>query len=176
VSSVHLDTQQADPVAAENTHITGLSFDGNKLQWTQTDEALPLPLDLNNGMIQFVLSISDLAEMDRQMLRIDNLPATRYIVKIDNHVITTFRHEELAAGVNLALYSTPMLSQAREVDGDELKRTQLDQANFILAIEDPKAPDAAGATKAIEEKDVVIEDEQRKSAQPLPHTVELDPE
>ena len=176
VSNAHLDAQRTTPVAAENTHITGLSFDGSKLQWTETDDSLPLPLDLNNGMIQFALSISNLAEMDREMLRVDRLPAPRYTLKIDGHFVATFKREELAAGVNLALYSTPMLSQARDVDGDELKRTQLDQANFILAIEDPKAPDAAGATKAIEEKETDIEAEQRKAAQPLPHAFELDPE
>jgi lysophospholipase L1-like esterase len=176
VSNAHLDAQRTTPVAAENTHITGLSFDGRKLQWTETDDSLPLPLDLNNGMIQFALSISNLAEMDREMLRVDRLPAPRYTLKIDGHIVATFKREELAAGVNLALYSTPMLSQARDVDGDELKRTQLDQANFILAIEDPKAPDAAGATKAIEEKETDIEAEQRKAAQPLPHAFELDPE
>jgi lysophospholipase L1-like esterase len=176
VSNAHLDAQRTTPVAAENTHITGLSFDGRKLQWTETDDSLPLPLDLNNGMIQFALSISNLAEMDREILRVDRLPAPRYTLKIDGHIVATFKREELAAGVNLALYSTPMLSQARDVDGDELKRTQLDQANFILAIEDPKAPDAAGATKAIEEKETDIEAEQRKAAQPLPHAFELDPE
>lgn len=176
VSSTHLDAELAKPIASENTHITGLSFVDNKLKWTATDEALPLPLDLNNGMVRFVLSVSDLAKMDQQMLSIDHLPAPRYTLKIDGRVITSFKREELAAGVNLALYSTPMLSQAKDVDGDELKRMQLDQANFILGIEDPRAPDAAGAAKAIEEKDAVIEEEQRKSAQPLPHTFELDPE
>lgn len=176
VSSTHLDVERPEPIASENTHITGLSFAANKLQWTATDEALPLPLDLNNGMTRFVLSMSDLAKMDQQMLRVDHLPASHYTLKIDGHVIASFAREELAAGVNLALYPTPMLSQARDVDGDELKRTQLDQANFILAIEDPKAPDAAGATKAIEEKESLLEEEQRKSAQPLPHNFELDAE
>ena len=176
VSSTHLDTKLPEPIASENTHITSLSFADNKLKWTATDDALPLPLDLNNGMIRFVLSVSDLAKMDQQMLRVDHLSAPRYTLKIDGRVIASFTREDLAAGVNLALYPTPMLSQARDVDGDELKRTQLDQANFILAIEDPRAPDAAGATKAIEEKDAIIEEDQRKSAQPVPHSFELDPE
>ena len=176
VSSVRLDAQQPGIVAAQNTHISGLAVTAGALKWTQADDALPLPLDLNNGMIQFVLSISDLAQMDQQLLRIDHLSAPRYTLKIDNRVIATFKRDDLGSGVNLALYSTPMLSQAREVDGDELKRAQLDQANFILGIEDPKAPDAASAAKAIAEKDATIIDEQRKSALPLPHVFELTPE
>jgi len=175
VSDVHLDALQSSPIAAENAQVSGLALHAGTLQWTQADDALPLPLDLNNGMIQFVLAISDLAQMDRQILRVDHLAAPRYTLRIDNRAIATFNREELAAGVNLALCSTPMLSQARDVDGDELKRTQLDQANFILAIEDPTATDAAAATRAIAEKDSLIVGEQRKSAQPLPHTFELVP-
>jgi lysophospholipase L1-like esterase len=176
VSSVELDALQANPVATDNTHISGLAMDGGRLQWTQADDALPLPLNLNDGMVQFVLSVSDLAQMDQQMLRVDHLSEPRYTLKIDGRVIASFKHEELAAGVNLALYATPMLSQARDVDGIELKRTRLDEANFILAIEDPKAPDAAGATKAIEEKDAALAEQQRKAALPLPHVFELIPE
>ncbi|HVU47122.1 MAG TPA: hypothetical protein VHD85_13410, partial [Terracidiphilus sp.] len=160
----------------ENTLVSGLTVNAGALKWTQTDNALPLPLDLNNGMIQFVLSISDLAQMDQQLLRVDHLSASRYTLKIDGHAVAAFSREELTAGVNLALYPTPMLSQARDVDGDELKRTELDQANFTLAIEDPKAPDSAGATKAVNEKDALLIEQQRKSAQPLPHVFELIPE
>lgn len=173
VSSVQLDVLQANPVAAENTHISGLTMDGGKLQWTQVDDALPLPLNLNDGMVQFALSISDLAEMDQELLRVDHLSASRYTLKIDGRVIASFKRDELAAGVNLALYATPMLSQARDVDGIEQKRTRLDEANFILAIEDPKAPDAAGATKAMEEKDAALAEQQRKAALPVPHIFEL---
>jgi hypothetical protein len=78
--------------------------------------------------------------------------------------------------VNLALYSTPMESQAKGVDGTELKRTRLDDAHFILAIEDPKVADDTGATRAIEEKDAALIGDQRKQAQPLPHKFELAPE
>lgn len=176
VSSVRLDAQRTTPVSTENTSISGLTLDSGKLQWTQTDDALPLPLDLNDGMIQFVLSLSDLAQMDRQLLRVDHLSAPRYSLNIDGHAIASFSREQLAAGVNLALYSTPMLSQARGVDGTELERARLDQANFILAIEDPIAPDAGAATKAIDEKDAALAVQQRKAAQPVPHTFTLIPE
>jgi lysophospholipase L1-like esterase len=176
VSSVHLDTAQSTPLATENTQISGLSLAGGKLEWTETDNALPLPLDLENGMILFVLGISNLADMDRQMLEVDHLPAPRYALNIDGRKIATFSREELSAGVNLALYATPMESQARDVDGIELKRTELDTAHFILAIEDPKAPDASAATKAIEEKNAALETEQRKDAQPVAHHFELVPQ
>jgi lysophospholipase L1-like esterase len=173
VSSVHLDADQPAPLATENTQIASFTQTEGKLAWTQTDNALPLPLDLENGMVLFVLSISDLADMDRQVLRVDNLPASRYTLKIDGRTIASFSREQLAAGVNLALYPTPMQGQARDIDGIEANRTALDKAHFILAIEDPKAPDAAAATKAIEEKDAALQEEQHKDAQPVPHHFEL---
>jgi lysophospholipase L1-like esterase len=176
VSTVHLDATSATPLASENTQIAALTFAGGTLAWTQTDNALPLPLDLENGMVLFVLAISDLADMDRQMLRVDNLSAPRYTLKIDGRAIASFSREQLAAGVNLALYDTPMEGQARDVDSLESNRTALDRAHFILAIEDPKAPDAAAATKAIEEKDAALQEEQRKDAQPVAHHFELIPE
>jgi lysophospholipase L1-like esterase len=173
VSTVHLDARQPAPVAIENTQVTAFTQANGTLAWTQLDNALPLPLDLENGMVQFVLSISDLAAMDRQILRVDHLPAPNYTLKIDGRAIASFSREQLAAGVNLALYPTPMEGQARDVDGIELKRTRLDEAHFILAIEDPVAPDAAAATKAIDEKDAILQEAQRKTAQPLAHHFEL---
>jgi len=54
------------------------------MKWRQTDNALPLPLPLDDGMIQFVLSISELEAMDRQLLRVNGLQAARYTLKIDD--------------------------------------------------------------------------------------------
>jgi hypothetical protein len=69
-----------------------------------------------------------------------------------------------------------MESQAKSIDAMELRRARLDEAHFLLAIEDPKAAGAADATKAIEEKDAALLAEQRKTAQPKPHRFELSPE
>jgi len=56
-------------------------------------------------------------------------------------------------------------AQARGVDGIELKRTRLDEAHFILAIENPKISNDADATRAIEAKDAALAAEQRAAAQ-----------
>jgi lysophospholipase L1-like esterase len=176
VSSAHLDASQSAPVEAENTQISDLTAHDGSLQWKQLDASLPLPLNLEDGLVRFVLETSDVATMDRQTLRVDRLSSPHYTLKIDGRTIATFGREQLAAGVNLALYTTPMLSQAQQVDDMEKKRTRLDEAHFILAIEQPTIADAALATKAIEEKDAALDEEQRKAAQPVVHTFELDPQ
>jgi hypothetical protein len=95
---------------------------------------------------------------------------------IDEKKIAFFTREQLSSGVNLALYQTPMESQAKGVDGIEQKRTRLDEARFILAIEPPKAGDASDAISAIEAKDAALAAEQRSAAQPKAHRFELSPE
>jgi lysophospholipase L1-like esterase len=176
VSGLQLDVAMKKAVAAENTQIADLEVGEAELHWTQTDNALPLPLSLDDGMIQFVLGVSDLAAIDQQLLLVKGLPAARYTLKIDEKKIATLTREQLSSGVNLALYATPMESQAKGVDGIEQKRMRLDEARFLLAIEDPKVANAAEATSAIEAKDAALAAEQRKLAQPKPHRFELSPE
>jgi hypothetical protein len=176
VSSLQLDAEKGTTIAAENTQVSGLKMEDGKLQWIQTDNALPLPLQLDDGMIQFVLSISGLAAMDRQLLSVNGLPAARYTLKIDGHNIAFFTRAQLSSGVNLALYATPMESQAKGVDGIELERTRLDEARFILAVEDPKVAHDADAASTMEAKDTALAAKQRNDAQPKPHRFELSPE
>jgi lysophospholipase L1-like esterase len=176
VSSVRLDAKQGTTIEARNAQVTGLAVQNGTLRWTQTDEALPLPLSLHDAMIQFVLGISDLASMDQQMLRVDGLSAAQYSLKIDGHNIASFKREQLESGLNLALYSTPMENQAKGVDGIEQKRARLDETNFIVAIEDPKVAGAADTTRVLRAKDAALAEQQRKEAQPRPHTFELSPE
>jgi lysophospholipase L1-like esterase len=176
VSNVRLDAALGKTLTAENTQVSDLKVSDGRLGWTQTDNALPLPLPLDDGMIQYVLSISDLADMDRQLLCVKSLQAARYTLKIDGKKISSFTREQLSTGVNLALYATPMESQAKDVDGIELKRARLDEAHFIIAIENPKIANDADATRAIAAKDAALAAEQRETAQPKPHQFELSPE
>lgn len=173
VSSVKIDAATAKTAEIENTQVTDLAEKDGKLQWSQTDNALPLPLQLDDGMIQFVLSISDVAAMDQQLLSVSGLSEAQYALNIDGKKTASFSREQLSSGVNLALFATPMESQAKGVDGIEQKRTRLDEARFILSTEDPKVADS---TSELEAKDAMLATEQRKLAQSKPHRFELSPE
>ncbi len=176
VSAVQLDAAKVMLVKSENTEVNDLTETGGKLGWTQTDNALPLPLTLDDEMIRFVLDSSDLSSMDQQLLSVSGLSAQRYALQIDGKKVASFTRQQLASGVNLALIATPMENQAKGVDAIELKRTRLDEARFILTIEDPKVSDGAEAARAIEAKDASLAGEQRKTAQPKPHKFDLSPE
>jgi lysophospholipase L1-like esterase len=176
ISNVHLDAASAKTTVVENTQVSNLKISEGALQWTQMDNALPLPLQLDDAMTEFILQNSGLESMDQQMLAVSGLRAIRYTLNIDGHGVGSFTREQLYAGVNLALYATPMERQAKSVDDLELKRTKLDEARFLIAIEDPKVADNNNAVVALESKDAALAAEQRKMAQPKPHDFVLSPE
>ena len=176
VSSVQLDGAAGRTVVVENTQLTDMKVGDGEYQWTQTDNALPLPLPLGDAMIQFVLSNSELSAMDQELLAVTGLPAASYTLKIDGKRIASFTRDQLSRGINLALYATPMEEQAKGVDGLELKRTRLDEARFLLGVEDPKVANPAAAISGLDEKGELLAVEQRNEAQPKPHRFELFPE
>ncbi len=114
VSRLELNVAEGDIVAKEKTTATGLSKTPSGLKWTQTDDALPLPLDFNDAMTPLLLAISDIASVDREILQVDGLAAGQYRLLIDGNVAGEYSRDELQHGVNLALTKTPIVEQARE--------------------------------------------------------------
>ena len=176
VADVDLDASQPSAAASQNAEVSALTFKDGKLTWTELDGSLPLPLDFQNGLVRFVASVSDLAAMDQEILRVDHLTAAEYALKIDGKNVASFDRSQLEQGVNLALYSTPMEDQAHDLDWDQTRRTWLDDTRFLIEQENPMVPDAASVEKPLEEKDAVMLEEIRKNAQPKPHAFELDPQ
>lgn len=133
VSSVELNAEEAKVIVTDRTTITDIQKSAAGLEWTQLDQALPLPLDLNDAMTAEMLRISYVAALDRQTLRVAALEPGRYELSIDGKPVAAFSRQALGAGINLALYKTPMLNQARDIAGIEDQRAALDHARFILS-------------------------------------------
>jgi len=136
VSTVKLNAAQSRVDSSERTHVSGLSVSSTALSWDQQDEALPLPLNLNDPLIRMVLSLTDLAALDQETLSVAGLPAGKYTIQIDHEkALGPFTAEELAHGINLATMNTPMLHQSRELSGNLDNRSKLEQAEFSLRVE-----------------------------------------
>lgn len=148
VSNVALDAANAHVLKADRATVTNLSKSAGGLEWTEVDQALPLPLDFNNAMTPLLLKISNIADLDREILRVASLAPGRYALAIDGKQVATFSSEELARGVNLALQKTPMLSQARSIASTEEERAELDQAEFILSANLKRQPPTSGIAEA----------------------------
>jgi hypothetical protein len=50
VSRTVIDAARTEVTSQQNTAVSGLTETGNEVRWTQLDDALPLPLELNDSM------------------------------------------------------------------------------------------------------------------------------
>ncbi|MGC9293293.1 MAG: SGNH/GDSL hydrolase family protein [Acidobacteriaceae bacterium] len=173
VSSVSLDGGKAALLNAQNTTVSYLMKTATGVRWDQQDQALPLPLALTDPMIQFLLKISDLASVDQQVLRVQGLSASSYTLTIDHQKVASFTRQELADGVNLALYATPMLRQAQHVDALAGTRSTLSRTHFFLITTKLQSPDVAAAAETIQAMESEVAAEQHTAAQPKLHGFEL---
>ena len=139
VTRVGIDSATSHVARAVNTRISDLKTTGSGITWTQRDGSLPEPvLGLHENWPQFpswelfrtpqpnpkytnpvAALINKLSgftrELDQETLSVKGLTAPRYVLKIDGHDIGTFSSAQLATGINLADYFTPMLRQAYHV-------------------------------------------------------------
>jgi lysophospholipase L1-like esterase len=173
VSRVAIDGKVLRTGESYRAKVIDLEKTDRGIKWTELDEALPLPLDLNNAMTPVILDMSKIASVDQEMLRVQSLETGKYQLLIDAKPVGIFSSDELGRGVNLALFKTPMHDQAGGVHWMEERRAQLDQARFILSAEVTKSTNSKSAEGELrvaqDELDVKI----RKELTPKPHQFEL---
>lgn len=172
VSSVtlHADGTSED---AENTSVSGISADKDGLSWTQTDKAVPLPLELNDAITQVLLRISRLGAMDQEMLRVSGLSAPKYLLTIDQQNVGKFSAEQLAQGINLALQQTPIEQAAKAVDWTSDDRAKVSGARFDLLTEKADIPQREAGLEALDALDQHMIDHEYEAAAPRAHRFEL---
>ncbi|MEI6106536.1 MAG: SGNH/GDSL hydrolase family protein [Opitutae bacterium] len=116
VSRVAIDATAGTVLSAENTQVSAFASHDGQLSWEQLDRALPLPLNYYDGDTDLAQKAgADLESLDQQRLILSGLPAGRYELTIDDRKFGPFTAAELAAGINLARYNTPMRWQAYQV-------------------------------------------------------------
>jgi len=176
VSRVAIDAAGPALASAERATVSGLAGAGGALSWTQADESLPLPLNYQDATVDLAQKAgADLESLDEQRLAVASLAPGRYELKVDGRSVATFTEVELAHGVNLARYNTPMRWQAYSVawstgDGHDL---QLLRRRLLVASDaDPALRVTADALAARDEVDQKVRSEQ---AQPKRRRFELVP-
>ena len=174
VTRVEIDAAAGTVVAAEGTDVSGLAAAEGGLAWTQADRALPLPLSFDDADTELAQRAgADLEGLDRQPLAVRGLAAGRYELKIDGQATGRFTETELAAGVNLARFDTPMRGQAYRVKwsvGDSHERQRVRRQLVAGAANDPAARAAAEALAAVDE---AAQAQRSKDAVPQPRRYEL---
>ncbi len=156
VSAVTISASSLTATQSQRTQISGISGSTAGVDWDQEDQALPLPFNFENALMNFVLKISDLAAWDQEILNVDGLQSGNYSLTIDSKKVGTFSAHQLAAGVNLGLMPTPMWDEARDYDAALGRRSQLEDADFILSVE-THVSDEATASRILREGEAEFE-------------------
>ena len=171
VSEVRLDATAKKVVAALNSKVE--SFDG--LKWIQLDGALPFALDPDNPDVRLVLSHCDFAEaLNREMLQIDGLAPGTYELRVDGHGVAKFTGDQLAHGVNLAGYDTPMRRQALEVLDLVACRSDIALKGWrIVDVKEPSDPGGPKTRRAFAALDEELEGLVSRTCKPMGHKFEL---
>jgi lysophospholipase L1-like esterase len=178
VSTVEIDAASGKLAGQENTKADDLRT-GETLSWTQFDAALPMPINLKDPVIALATKASDVEDaLNREMLKVTGLPATRYRLAIDGMPVADLSKDQLASGVNLAEYPTPMMRQSLAVHRLTIRHNDLHFQRWrSLQVPLEKSEDRT-VTRAIHGLDNLesqMVSDQVEEARPVPHRYELTP-
>lgn len=177
VSHVELDSVFKTAPVQKNSKVSEISSGPSALAWTQWDEALPMPLDTKDPLVALAIKASNFYEaLNQQRLKVAKLATGNYTLKIDGANIGSFSAAQLAAGINLAEYPTPMQEQAMAVHTLTLQHTGIHQARWRqvqVPLEKSNTPELLDALKALDQLDAALVAQQKALAQPKARRFEL---
>jgi lysophospholipase L1-like esterase len=178
VTRVEIDAASAQVKDSVNTTVSSLESKGS-LRWTQKDEALPMPAPMNDPLMALAIASSDFREkFNTETLRVTGLDAASYALTINGRAIGTFSRENLAAGVNLAEFDTPMMQQAAQVHDLTIKRADIHNIRWRqvqLPLQNMFPARAAAVEDNMDALDNDLAALQRATAQPASCSYELTP-
>jgi len=185
VSAVAIDAgASAGPQVTqeEHAHINGLTAEGGGLRWTETEDALPLPLAPmaeadDTGVIALALKNSDIwTALNDETLRVTGLASGHYIIRIDGMGAGEFSNTVLQEGINLAMYHTPMTEQSMQVLKLTTVHTQIHNLrwrNVQVPLQETPQATIESALAAMDKAETDIVKQQRETAKPKAHQFEL---
>jgi lysophospholipase L1-like esterase len=137
-----------------------------------------------NPVARLVVRLTGMYQnLNEEMLRVTGLSAASYSLKIDGSAVGVFSKEQLAQGINLARYNTPMMEQADNVLTMVWHRVDLRfyaWRGVQVPLRHDSSPKVQDAVKVIltrlgQEQNKLVA-ETHAAAQPKPHHYELQPQ
>jgi lysophospholipase L1-like esterase len=182
VSAVEIDAGSKKVADTKKTTVSDLKT-GETISWTQLDEALPMPVDLNDPVVALAVKSSDfLQALNQQTLKVKGLSTANFELKIDGEEQGAFTSAQLAEGINLATLRTPMAKQAAEVHKLTLQHNGIHFQRWRqiqVPMADGKTSRVQKATQdlmaALDEEEADVVKGQRAAAQPKRHQFQLAP-
>jgi lysophospholipase L1-like esterase len=183
VSSVTVDAHDAHDTKAskvQNASVTDLKREkkSGALQWTEIENALPLPLPLSatDPVTDLAVEAGGIeAALDQETLTVTGLAAGDYALTIDDQPVANLTADALQHGVNLARMATPMLRQSQTVAWETEHRNELERQLFTLLAGTKEQPEAAPEPEQQAMRQAVAASiaQQQKDAQPVTHRFAL---
>jgi hypothetical protein len=134
---------------------------------------------MDDPVLALAMRSSDFMEsLNRQTLRVTGLPAGKHTLLVDGDEIGSWSNTELAEGVNLALYKTPMWAQAWRVHDLTVKHANVHQTrwrNLQVPLETEQVAALKTAMDALDTVEADLVRQQRAAAKPVAHRFELAP-
>ena len=125
VSSVLIDGATGQVGEQENCWVEDVVVSPDGIAFGCRENALPFPVSDNQMVALDWVPFQQ--ELNRQMLRIENLPAGRYALKIDGRSVGEWSSGELEKGINLSgNRKTPQHAQAMEVKAVNDERLEVE--------------------------------------------------
>jgi hypothetical protein len=183
VSAVDIDASTGIVTKSENTTIDSVTFKQTQapasLEWIENDQALPMPVEMDDETIGLALRHSDFMQaLNRETLKVTGLAVGRYSLQIDGEAIGAFDAGELTDGIELSAMKTPMSRQAQTVLALTYRRNHLRFARMMMvdnALKEyhpAKLQEAVDALESLEQEVLAL---QRAAALPKPHRYRLEP-
>ncbi len=176
VSAVTIDGAAEKVTETRNALVTGMERNNGTLRWTELDSALPLPLTRENSTQALLLELTDIERrLDQQPLRVTGLAAGNYTLDIDQDTIGTFSADDLAGGINLADYPTPMFHQAQSVSWLVRDRDEAHYIHLRMRVRNFDTGTQEGKPDMMQAFENSLEDSIYETAAPKPHVFTLSP-
>jgi hypothetical protein len=174
VSSVTIDGAAGKVTDAQNATVEPVEKKSDTLRWTETENGLPLPLLNSNATQALLLQLTDIRQaLSQEPLRVTGLEPGQYKLTIDDGVIGTFSAQDLASGINLADYPTPMLRQAQRVSWLVRDRDEAHYIHLRMRVRNADTGAQSGGTDKLQAFENSLEDSIYETAVPKPHVFTL---
>src|SRR6185295_8664621 len=151
-----------------NTAVTNVVF-GRGVAWTQKDDGLPMPVDMNDPVMALAVRSSDFLEaMNRMTVKVTGLADGRYTLRVDDEEAGAFSARQWGEGVNIAALKTPMWAQAARVHALTLKHNNLHFTRWRslqVPMQTEKLEGVAAAMTALDSVEAELVAQQHAAAQ-----------
>jgi predicted GH43/DUF377 family glycosyl hydrolase/lysophospholipase L1-like esterase len=176
VSSVVIDGRAGTVAEAMNATVDQVGRDQGVLRWTTLENALPLAFSRDNALQALLLDITDIQQqLNQEPLSVTGLDAGQYALAIDGQAIGTFAAGELAKGINLADYQTPMRGQSQRVGWLVRDRDETHYVHHRMAVRKADTGAQPGKPDVLDAFENSLEDSIYETAAPKPHVFTLTP-